>query len=419
VADKVNTAVGRELEYRLGLPVVTIQPGTIAILDKFARHAEFLNEEEASKLLGLAPAQMGGQARADVDLLLQNTKLSQYRSQRRKKKNLSLRLYLRYSNSSASVAVTTIEKITSATTKIQKIEIIIDTGPYPFDWDHVLKFIADLWRLRGKSQRIPTNIIIDGAFSCPDRHHMKGLVEMRAVFRYVLGSGLGYSGDLNGNDARKLVMMSDYGLRVPVLFYWSGEDHVVVEQLLKKALKLNKLSGVSVLPYFLSPYFDCRTMTLDVDGRAFSNVVNGLYGDRLLSEFLDEPISNLENRISDCFTTSYVCALIRDTGERIPFKVFPFATNGYDGRIRKDTEFLELLTRPRTLPIYKRCRSCVWRHICGGVDKSPRTLRTEHKMATDVWCTCQKTFLQHIVSECLRIRDRISKYKTSKDGLFN
>ena len=69
---------------------------------------------------------------------------------------------------------------------------------------------------------------------------MDWLIMRRILTRFVLGPSLGYPADLKGNNARALSAMSEYGLRIPVLFYWSGQDAVEAAGLLKKELRLKK-----------------------------------------------------------------------------------------------------------------------------------------------------------------------------------
>jgi hypothetical protein len=196
--------------------------------------------------------------------------------------------------------------------------------------------------------------------------------------------------------------MSGYGLRVPLLYYWSGEACEGVANVLKKALRLNKLAGIGVLPCFLSPRFDGRTIGANPDLKGFSKVVGFLYADRLLSEYLEEPVSDIESRLAVSPNAKSVRALITEKGDLLQFRRFPFAAVSWLVRENMDS---------RPVPLYGRCRRCAWRQICGGVDVSPLGFRKQFKIAADAWCEYRKIFMRRIVGECLEIREHIHRIK--------
>jgi hypothetical protein len=359
----------QRLEGELRLPVVVSQSGKAYVLDKFCKQVDVL--ESGTVTPAFSPGKTPAASRG-----------------------LSIKLFWRYPEVPVSAAKEVLGRIKAGTTKLRNIHIIIDTGPAVADWAGLQRITSAILDIQSKS-KIPTRITIDGAFECPDEHYVDWLTKQRIVARYILGPALGYAGDIDNKAAKTLEAMSGYGLRVPLLFYWSGEAYEGVANVLKKALRLNKLAGVGVLPYFLSPRFDCRTMGASTDLKGFSKVVGFLYADRLLSEYLEEPVSDIESRLAVSPNAKSVRVLITEKGGLLQFRRFPFAAAG------KNTP----------VPLYGRCRRCAWRQICGGVDVSPTGFSKQFKIAADAWCEYRKTFMRRIVGECLEIREHIHRIK--------
>jgi len=353
----------QQVERKLRLPVVVSQSGTAYVLDKFCKQADILKSEMVTPVFNTAkvPAPLRG---------------------------LSIKLFWRYPEVPVLAAKEALERFKQGATKLRNIHIIIDTGPALADWAGLRQAASAILDSQRKS-RIPARITIDGAFECPDERQVDWLTRQRIVVRYVLGSALGYAGDIDDKAAKTIETMSGYGLCVPLLFYWSGEGREGVAGVLKKALRLNKLAGIGVLPCFLSARFDGRT----IDLKGFSEVVSFLYADRLLSEYLEEPVSDVESRLAVSPSNKSVRALISEKGGLSQFRRFPFAAS------------------QNSASLYGRCRRCAWRQICGGVDVSPPGVRKQFKIAADAWCEYRKTFMRRIVGECLEIRENINKIK--------
>jgi hypothetical protein len=229
---------------------------------------------------------------------------------------------------------------------------------------------------------------------------MDWLAERRIPARFVLGPALGYPSELKKDTAKALTAMSEHGLRAPVLFYWSGQSCTVVAGLLKKALRLNKLAGVGILPHFLSPRFDCKTIPIDAALKKFAEVLAFLYADRQLSEFLEEPVSDIEERLTDSPRARCVRALVTESGGLLAFRRFPFAAGG---RLSKKSQF--------KVAMCGRCGRCAWKHICGGIDRSPAEFRRQHRIIADAWCLHQKILMRRVIGECLEIREQLSRIK--------
>lgn len=394
--------IEKELENKLGLPVVSMQSGTIAVLDKLASRAEMLNKQDALKLLDYS---FGKKEKSEAGPNISQNIIKLRQKKRNNKKKVNIKLYFCCLHITSKDAAMAIRKIASGVSNISKIQIFIDAGPGFFEWDRVLKLVENLYHVRGESV-IATNIFIDASFSCPNKEHMDFLIKHKVILRYVLGSSLGYSENLYGKDAKALSTVSDYGLRVPVLFYWSGEKTEIVERILRRALELNRLSGIGLLPYFLHPHFDSNSFNNSVRGSAFLEMVNALYANHLFSEFMEEPICDLEDRMSDCNTNNHIRALITDKGRIVPFRTFPFAALYSNSRTSfKTEEIFRLFENPNQLTIYNRCRRCVWKYICGGLDSNRCAPVEQYKTIANIWCKYQKTFMRQIVNECLAIRN--------------
>jgi len=403
----LTTMFETDLERKLRLPVVAISPDKIAILNKFASYAKTLKKEDVLKLADHFTTKEQSKSQKDNKVLYDSVS-PQLRNRRFKGCGLNLKLYFKHLGLTPETVVSAIEQIVSHKTSIRKIQIVITIGPHSFDWDDLLEIIRAL-RDNVRSQPRPISIFVDGAFSCPKVDQMELLVKYRVLFRYVLGCGLGYSGNLGKKESKDLMFMSDYGLRVPVLFYWAGECLESVIQLLKRALELNRLSGVNILPYFLSPFFDCKIVNGVVDEKNFLELINAVYSDCLLGEFIDEPINDIEERMIDCFQNKYLCGTVANTGEIMPFRAFPFSRGHYLENLRSVDSLKILLSGE--LPIYKQCKNCAWKHICGGIDKPSIVSIDQYENMSNVWCAFRKITMQRIVTECLRINNNISVSK--------
>jgi hypothetical protein len=231
---------------------------------------------------------------------------------------------------------------------------------------------------------------------------MDWLVMRRILTRFILGPILGYPADLKGDNARALSAMSEYGLRIPVLFYWSGESTVEVAGLLKMALRLNKLGEVGILPYFLSPRFDFQN-GLNGDGlNGFSDVLEFLYADRQLAEFIEEPISEIEQRLAGAVQSLSINVIITKTGDLHGFRRFPLAAR------RISIGKLQL-----KVPMSGRCERCAWKQLCGGIDRLSAATAEEHKIAAEAWCLNQKNLMRRVTGECLDLREYLDKIKNN------
>jgi len=306
-----------------------------------------------------------------------------------------------------------IKRIGSVANNLSKMQIIIDFGPGLFPWEKAVDVIQ---ALRGVDvPKIPKQVIIDGSFSCPSEATMDFLVQQDVILRYVLGAALGYSGNLGKQEKEVLRTTSNYGLRVPVLFYWAGEDLLIVREILDEALSLNRASGISILPAFLSPHCDPE----DLDGRikagGFDSVISYFYSDSSLSEFLDEPLVDIEERLSDSDRMNRLCVVIDSRGQIKPFRTFPFAIQRNDDVTYDSKKSLELLSHPARVPMWSRCKRCVWKHVCGGIDTFSGIHRRYQKGLFDIWCQYRQTYLRRIIRECLVIREHLGSQRDSME----
>ncbi|MBN1392027.1 MAG: hypothetical protein JW947_04405, partial [Sedimentisphaerales bacterium] len=237
-------------------------------------------------------------------------------------------------------------------------------------------------------------------FSRPDKRIMDWLVMRRILTRFVLGPSLGYPADLKGDNARALSVMSEYGLRIPVLFYWSGQNAGEVAGLLKKALRLNKLGGAGILPHYVSPRYDCRNHFDGLNHNDFSDMFAFLYADKQLAEFIEEPVNELEQRLAGSAYSNNINAIINKSGEILGFRRFPFAA----GRI--STGKLQ-----SKVPMSGRCERCAWKQLCGGVDRLNADAGRLQKSITKAWCMHQKNLMRRVTGECLDLREYLDKIK--------
>jgi hypothetical protein len=372
----------QQLEHKLKLPVVFTQSGTVYVLDAFGKNAEVLAAGRRS-----------------------TSKFLRRREKTPERRQLSIKLSLRYPDVPLEAANSCLGKIGSIATKVQAIHIVIETGVSAPDWARLERYITALMSNMQNKYKIPSGITIDGVFARPGRRHVDWLAKHRIVARYVLGPALGYAGNLDGKTSKVLKAMSDEGLRVPVLFYWSGQDGVEVKEVLSRALRLNKFAGVGILPCFLSPRFDSQTSHNHGDSEGFSDVVGSLYADRLLCEHLDEPIGDIEQRLAGAPGANCVRGLITEDGELLSFRHFPFAAN------HRSVKSSRSPASQLNVPMCERCRRCAWRHICGGVDAAPPGLRQQHKIIADAWCQHRRILMRRITAECLEIREHLNQFK--------
>jgi hypothetical protein len=360
-----------KLENKLKLPVVITRTKKVFVLDSFGKNIKVVSARGASK------ASYSG---------LRGKILH------RNHQNAPIRLILKYPEVSVRAADKAIKELEPNTTKKRLIHITIDTGPLPFDWDRIEQFVTGLLDRQNNSKIVPV-ITIEGVLSRPNRRQMNRLVQKGIISRFVLGPALGYSEGLEGDNAGAVKAMSDNGLRVPVLFYWGGENKTIVARQFRKALRLNKLSGISILPYYQSPRFECKGQLLAPYLNNFTEVLSFLYNDRLLSEFLDEPIGDVERRLSNSPISRGIQYIVTRGGGLMRFRRFPFAGGAVE------------------TAMYGPCKRCAWRYICGGVDSSTQVPGRQYKMIADAWCSCRLSLMRRIAGECLEIREHLYKNK--------
>ncbi|MBN2020673.1 MAG: hypothetical protein JW749_10675 [Sedimentisphaerales bacterium] len=370
---KGESRLEQGLEDNLGLPVVVTKAGTTFVIEAKGRDAKVFTE-------------------GNMDCLLAG--LNKKRGARR---NVPVRIHLRYPEIPAASARMALRRIESAAADKPEaggrryVQMNIDGGPRVFEWEGLRKYVEEVFSGFDRKKTV-AGLAIDGEFSQPDEKQKDWLARNRIKVRYVFGPALGYAGESNGDAKGILRTMSEYGLRAPVLFYWAGERKEVVAEVLRSALRHNKLSGIGILPYFFSPRFNCYA-DIPSDGvNGFGDVVEFLLEDRMLGDYLDEPISYIEERLAGTANSQCMKYSVNAEGALLPFRRFAF-TPGEHG-----------------ITMYGRCRDCVWKHICGGIDSSPRENKRQYKVIAEAWCVFQKTFMRRIARECLEIREYMHKH---------
>ncbi len=372
----------QELEDKLRMPVVISKSGTAYAVDLPGGDVRVLSRDDLIRPRRLAGLNQG-----------------QGKKPARKRYPVTVRLFLRYPGIPLKSVKKVIKRFAGPAKKPVSVHVIIETGKNPPDWNRLQKFAAGIFDLLVKL-KIRSGIIIEGVFSRPDKRIMNWLVMRRILIRFILGPSLGYPAALKGDNARALSAMSEYGLRLPVLFYWSGQSADVVADVLKKALRLNKLGGVGILPHYVSPQFDCQN-GLNGDGlNGFSEMLASLYADRQLGEFIEEPVSEVEQRLAGSAYSSYINAIINKSGGILGFRRFPFAA----GRISTGK-------LPLTVPMSGKCERCVWKRLCGGVDRLNADAGRLQKSVTEAWCLNQKKLMRRVTGECLDLREYLDKIK--------
>jgi hypothetical protein len=384
VVTRIDNASQRsqELEDKLRMPVVVSKSGTAYVVDLPGGDARVLSRADL-----LNPKRLAGLNKG------------QGKRSAQKRYPVTVRLFLRYPGISFKSVDKVIRRLARLPRKLVSIHVIIETGISPPDWKRLQKFATGIFDLLVKL-KIRSGIIIEGVFSRPDKRIMDWLVMRRILTRFVLGPSLGYPADLKGDNAKALSAMSEYGLRIPVLFYWSGQDAGEVAGLLKKALRLNKLGGAGILPHYVSPRFDCRNHNDCINLNDFSDMLAFLYADKQLAEFIEEPVSEIEQRLAGPVHSRYINAIVTKSGEILGFRRFAFAA----GRI--STEKLQL-----KVPMSGRCERCVWKRLCGGVDRLNAGTGRLQKSVTESWCLHQKKLMRRVTGECLDLREYLDKIK--------
>jgi len=379
-----NNRRQQELEDKLKAPVVISKSGKAYVVDLPGGDARILPENWVLK-----PGRLTGLG------------IARGKKPAQKRYPVTIRLFLRYPEISFKSADKAIKRLAAFAKKPVSVHVIIETGKNPPEWNRLQKFTSRIFNSLVEL-KVRAAIIIEGVFSRPDKQIMNWLVMRRILTRFILGPDLGYPADLKGDNARALSAMSEYGLKIPVLFYWSGQNAIEVSELLKKALRLNKLAGAGILPYFLSPRFDCRIGFNGADLNGFSDVLAFLYADRQLAEFIEEPVSEIEQRLAGPVQSHFINALITKSGDLRGFRRFPFAA----GRISIGKLQIKV-------PMSGRCERCAWKRICDGVDRSPEASGRQHKIAAEAWCLNQKNLMRRVIGECLDIREYLDKIKNN------
>jgi hypothetical protein len=374
----------QELEDKLKAPVVVSKTDTAYVVDLPGVDVQVLSRADLSKPKRLTGLDKG-----------QGKKPAQ------KRYPVTVRLFLRYPEIPLKSVNKVIKRLAGQAKKPVSVHVIIETGVSPPEWNRLQKFASGIFDSLLKL-KVRAAIIIEGVFSRPDKQIMNWLVMRRILTRFILGPSLGYPADLTGDNARAISAMSEYGLRIPVLFYWSGQSAVEVAGLLKKALRLNKLAGVGILPHYLSSRFDCQNHFDGDDLNGFSDVLAFLYADRQLAEFIEEPVSEVEQRLAGSAQSRFINAIMTKSGNLLGFRRFPFAA----GRI--STGKLQL-----KVPMSWRCERCVWKRLCGGIDRLSAASRWQHEIAGQAWCLNQKKLMRRVVGECLEIREYLDKIKNN------
>jgi hypothetical protein len=374
----------QELEDKLKAPVVVSKSGTVYVVDLSGGNARVLSRDDL-----LRPRRLAGLNKG------------QEKKPVRKCYPVTVRLFLRYPEIPFKSVDKVIRRFAGLSRKLVSIHVIIETGTKPPGWNRLQKFAKGIFDLLVKL-KIRSGIVIEGVFSRPDKRIMDWLVMRRILTRFVLGPSLGYPAALKGDNARALSAMSEYGLRIPVLFYWSGQDAVEVAGLLKKALRLNKLGGIGILPYFLSSRFDYQKGLNGNDLNGFSDMLAFLYADKQLAEFIEEPISEVEQRLAGPLQSRYINAIMTKSGEILGFRRFSFAAG------RMFTGKLQLRA-----PMLGRCERCAWQRLCGGVDRLNADAGRLQKNVTEAWCFNQKKLMRRVTGECLDLREYLDKIKNN------
>jgi hypothetical protein len=374
----------QELEDKLRMPVVVSKSGTAYAVDLWGGDARVLSHADLLKPKRLAGLNKG-QGKKPVQ----------------RRYPVTVRLLLRYPEIPFKSVSKVIKRLARPAKKPVSVHVIIETSKSPPNWKRLQKFASGIFDLLVKL-KIRAGIIIEGVFSLPDRKIMDWLVMRRILTRFVLGPSLGYPADLKGINARALSAMSEYGLRVPVLFYWYGQEASEAAGLLKKALRLNKLGGVGILPYFLSPRFDCQNGLNGNNLNGFSDVLSFLYANKQLAEFIEEPVSEIEQRMAGSVQSRFINAIMTKSGGILGFRRFPFAAGCIS------TGKLQL-----KVPMSGRCERCVWNRLCGGVDRLNADAGRLQKSVTEAWCLNQKNLMRRVIGECLDLREYLDKIKNN------
>jgi hypothetical protein len=371
----------QRIEDSVKLPVVVTRSGTIFVLDSQGKDAKVLS---AGDVKDTSVIDTGGLRK---------------RRPIRNRRNIHYKLILRYPQVSAETAEEAMKQLEPEGDKRRFINITIDTGPGGFDWGQLQKYVSGLIPRRdkqppaNKSKDIIT-VRIEGAISRPTVEQINWITRQGIITRLVLGSAVNHAGDIGGAEATVLKAMSEEGLRVPILYYWAGEQREKVAETLRRALRLNKLSGIGILPYFMSARFDCQG---EIPGELlsrFCEVVEFIHKDGFLSEFLEEPVSEIEQRLGGSPEARSSRYVVTPQGGLFSFRQFAFAA-----------------VRSEKAALYRPCRGCVWRHICGGVDSPPKIKKKQYKIITDAWCGHRRTLLRQIAGECLEIREHLNRFK--------
>jgi len=402
----MSETLGKRLEMKLKLPVVAIEERRFAVLEKTAQRVEFLNNSEAVALVDSRLENEMSDTKQRIASLSNRT----YRARTRR---LNLKLYLCSCLLSGDTVIEAIKRIVSETNNLSKMQIIVDFGPDFFSWEKVVDVVQALRVVDGS--KIPKQIVIDGSFSCPSEATMDFLSQQDVILRYVLGAALGYSGNLSIQQKETLKTTSNYGLRVPVLFYWAGEDPLLVKEILEEALILNAASGIIILPAFLSPHCNPEDLDGRIKAAGFDSVVSYLYSDNSLSEFIDEPLIDIEERLSDSDHINRLCAVIDDRGQIRPFRTFPFAIQRNDDVTYDSKKSLELLSHPTRVPVWSQCKRCVWKYVCGGIDTFSGVHERYHKGLFEIWCQYRQTYLRKIIGDCIIICEHLSNQRDSME----
>jgi len=140
-------------------------------------------------------------------------------------------------------------------------------------------------------------------YICPPPREAAGssdldtLLRLNVQLRFALGPAAGYPYALGQEAEAATQQMTDYGLRIPFLYYYRNEVPVDTACLLRRTLSVTRLSGIGVAPFFASPFVDRADLAAGMDPEGYQALVLALYENQAISDFLLDPIEEMENRI--------------------------------------------------------------------------------------------------------------------------
>lgn len=384
------------------LPVVPLDLARVAVLDRVARARLVFQTHELTQLLA-------GTGSTGDTALWQELRQMIEAPVEEAERGTRLRVLVVPTEGMEKQIAELIRMLPTALPDSAAVDFWIESHQPLLRWEVILKIASAIHTLPG-NRKIPATIRVVIPPPCPplpDRV-LDAIVRSRIEVCVALGQQAGYPGDFDETSERLLKSLADFGWRVPVLFYYGDEDAPQVRSILSLALRHNRTSGIGLLPASLSPRAPMHEV-IKTDRQRLLGAIELLYRDPYLSEFLLEPVREIERRLEKSRSTRYVHLYLDERGYR-QFAAFPALAQNMDP-LSPDA-LHQYLVGDAIPKLDSRCATCAWSHLCGGMDAAP-----ESSIAAQAFCSYRTALFRQIVGETIAVYEAMER--RHREGVIN